>query len=305
LREDQLQKVGLLEVKLQLRHILALIFLAALWGGSFLFMRIAAPVLGAVWLIALRVLLAGLMLLPLALRANLLPSIRQHWRSLLFVGCINLAVPFSLLAFASIYLPAGFTSILNATVPLFGTFVSSIWFQEKLTVNRLLGFGVGFTGVVVIVGWRSFDLTQEFLGAVGAGLVAALLYAIAAPYIKQKLAGVSSLAIATGTQFGAVVCLLPILPFTIPTQVPTPIVILSLLGLAFLSTALASLIYLRLIKEIGATSTLTVAYLIPLFAIFWGAIVLGENLTPAMAVGGGMVLLGTAISNGLLYQIQK
>jgi drug/metabolite transporter (DMT)-like permease len=297
LEETQLQ-----EARLQPRHVLALIFLAALWGGSFLLMRIAAPVLGAVWLIALRVSLAGLILLPLALRAELLPSMRQHWRSLLFVGCINLAAPFSLLAFASIYLPAGFTSILNATVPLFGTFVATIWFQEKLTLNRLLGFLVGFSGVVVIVGWRSFDLTQEFLVAVGAGLVAALLYAIAAPYIKQKLAGVSSLAIATGTQFGAVVCLLPMLPFTLPTQVPTAIVILSLFGLALLSTALASLIYLRLIKEIGATSTLTVAYLIPLFAILWGAIVLREQLTPSMALGGSFVLLGTAISNGLFQR---
>jgi drug/metabolite transporter (DMT)-like permease len=273
-----------------------LILLAALWGGSFLFMRIAAPALGVVWLIALRLALAGLVLLPIANRAGLGAIMVQNWRSLLLLGCISLAVPFSLFAFASLFLPAGFTSILNATVPLFGTMIATLYFKEKLTLARCVGFVLGFVGVMILVGWRSLALTPAFLAAVGAGLLAALLYAIAALYIKARMVGLPALAIATGTQFGGLVWLLPLLPFTTPQAFPASNVIASLLALSLLSTALASIIYLRLIKTIGPTKTLTVTYLIPIFAIVWSAIVLGEPLTVSMLFGGGLVLLGTAIS---------
>jgi drug/metabolite transporter (DMT)-like permease len=282
------------------RSLVELILLAALWGGSFLFMRIAAPALGVVWLIALRLVLAGLVLLPIARSAGLLKIMGQNWRSLLLVGCINLAVPFSLFAFASLFLPAGFTSILNATVPLFGTMIATLYFKEKLTLARCVGFVLGFVGVMILVGWRSLDLTPTFLAAVGAGLLAALLYAIAALYIKARMAGLPALAIATGSQFGGLVWLLPFLAFTMPQDFPAPNVIGALLALSLLSTALASMIYLRLIKTIGPTKTLTVTYLIPIFAIVWSAIVLGEPLTVSMLFGGGLVLLGTAISAEIL-----
>jgi drug/metabolite transporter (DMT)-like permease len=282
------------------QDIAALLFLAALWGGSFLFMRIAAPILGAVWLIEIRVLLAGLILLPIALRVGLGKTMGQYWRSLLLVGSINLAIPFSLLAFASISLPAGFTSLLNATVPLFGTIISTLWLKEKLTAARTIGFVLGFIGVAILVGWKTVAITPGVLIAVGAGLLAAIMYAIAALYIRHQFTGVSSLAVATGSQIGAVVCLLPILPFTVPQHSPNSIVILSVVALAILCTALASIIYLRLIQQIGATKTMTVAYLIPFFAILWGALLLHEPLTPSMALGGGLVLFGTAISNEVL-----
>ncbi len=142
-------------------EIAELLLLAALWGGSFLFMRIAAPVLGPVWLIEFRVLLAGLALLPVLVRFNLWHEVRRHWISLFIVGCINSAIPFSLLAFASVSLPAGFTSILNATAPLFGTIVAFVWLKERLTIARMIGFVLGFMGVVILIGWKavSFSLT--------------------------------------------------------------------------------------------------------------------------------------------------
>jgi drug/metabolite transporter (DMT)-like permease len=193
-----------------------LFLLAVLWGGSFLFMRIAAPILGSVWLIEFRVLLAGLALLPILIRLNLLREVRRNWISLFIVGCINSAIPFSLLAFSSISLPAGFTSILNATAPLFGTIVAAIRLKEKLTITRMIGFTLGFVGVVILVGWKEVTPTPAFVMAVSAGLLAALMYAIAAPYIKQILVGVPSLAVTTGSQLGAAFLLLPALPFTIP-----------------------------------------------------------------------------------------
>lgn len=276
-----------------------LLLLAALWGGSFLFMRIAAPVLGPVWLIEFRVLLAGLVLLPILARLDLLREVRRNLIPLVIVGCINSAVPFLLLAFTSVSLPAGFTSILNATAPLFGTIVASVWLKEKLTTTRMIGFVLGFTGVVVLVGWKAIAATPTFFVAVLAGLFASLMYAIAAPYIKQNLAGVPSLVVTAGSQLGAAFLLLPALPFTVPQQTPTIVVVVAVIALSLLSTAFAYILYFRLIQNIGSTKALTVGYLIPLFAILWGASVLKEAVTTSMILGCGLVLLGTAIANGL------
>lgn len=282
-----------------------LLLLAALWGGSFLFMRIAAPILGPIWLIECRVLLAGLVLLPLLIRQSTLGQLRQHLIPLLIVGAINSAIPFSLLAFATVSLPAGFTSILNATAPLFGTVVAALWIQEKLTFPRMVGFILGFAGVVILVGWKTFEATPAFFTAVIAALGAALMYAIAAPYVKKNLSGVSPLVVTTGSQLGAAVVLLPALPFTIPTQTPSTSVIISVIALAIASTAFAYILYFRLIQNVGSTKALTVTYLVPIFAMLWGAVVLGEPITTAMLLGCGFVLLGTAIANDLFSKTVK
>ena len=280
-----------------------LLLLGALWGGSFLFMRIAAPILGPIWLIESRVLLASLALLPILIRLNLWHEVRQHWTSLFIVGCINSAIPFSLLAFASISLPAGFTSILNATTPLFGTIIAFVWLKEYLSMVRIIGFVLGFIGVVILIGWKAVSATPAFIVAVSAGLLAASTYAIAAPYIKQKLAGVPSLAVTVGSQLGAAIVLLPLLPFNIPEQPITKEIVVSVLGLALLSTAFAYTLYFQLIQNVGATKALTVAYLIPLFAMLWGALFLNEAITLPMILGCGLILLGTAIANDLLTGI--
>ncbi|MGD1858141.1 MAG: DMT family transporter [Leptolyngbyaceae cyanobacterium] len=285
---------------MKLSDIFELLLLAALWGGSFLFMRIAAPILGPVWLIEFRVLLAGVVLLPVLARTGQLGAIRRHLQSLFVVGCLNSAIPFLLLAFASVSLPAGFTSILNGTAPLFGTVVASVWLHEKLTSARLVGFILGFVGVVILVGWKTVQTTPGFWVAIAAALSAALMYAIAAPYIRQNLAGVPSLVITTGSQLGAALLIVPALPFTIPQQVPSTRVVLSVLALAVLSTAFAYILYFRLIQNVGSTKALTVTYLIPLFAMVWGAVVLTEAITTAMIFGCGLVLLGTAIANDIL-----
>ena len=285
---------------MKLSDVLELLLLAALWGGSFLFMRIAAPVLGPVWLIECRVLLAGLLLLPVLARLGLWGEMRRNLVPLLIVGCINSAVPFLLLAFASVSLPAGFTSILNGTAPLFGTVVASVWLHEKLTPARMVGFGLGFMGVVILVGWRAIETTPSILIAMGAALMGALMYAIAAPYIKQNLSHVPSLVATTGSQLGAALVIMPALPFTVPQQVPSTEVVLSVLALAAVSTALAYILFFRLIQNIGSTKALTVTYLVPIFAMLWGATILQEAITLSMVFGCGLVLLGTAIANDLL-----
>ena len=288
------------ETSMRVLDVTELLLLAALWGGSFLFMRIAAPVLGPVWLIELRVLLAGLALLPFLIRLNLWGEVRHKAVSLFVVGCINSALPFLFLAFASVSLPAGFTSILNATSPLFGTVVAAVWLKEKLTISRTIGFVLGFAGVTVLIGWKTVVATPAFWIAVGAGLTAALMYAIAAPYAKRQLSGVPPIAIATLSQLSAAVFLLPALPFTVPKTFPAPNIMLLVLALALFSTAIAYILYFRLIQNVGSTKALTVTYLIPAFAIVWGAVILNEPVTLSMVFGCGLILLGTAIANNLL-----
>ena len=283
---------------MKLSDALMLLLLAALWGGSFLFMRVAAPVLGPVWLISLRVTLTAAILLPLAASRGLWPDIRQHWRSLLIVGGLGSAAPFVLIAFAAIFLPAGFTSILNATTPLFGALVAAIWLKERLTLAQLLGLGLGFVGVVILVGPKS-TMSATVATAAIAVLTASLMYAITSPYTAKALADVRPLAIAAGSQLGAAIWLVPALPFTVPSQNPSLEVIFSVLGLAVLSTALAYILFFRLLQSIGPTRVLTVTYLIPLFAIGWGALLLGEAITASMIGGGLLVLLSVAIANGM------
>lgn len=280
-------------------HGLELALLAALWGGSFLFMRIAAPDLGPIWLIELRVLLAGLVLLPVVIYQGLWGQLRTYWSQLLVVGLLNSAVPFSLLAFSSLSLPAGMTAILNGTVPFFGVGVAFFWLGERLTPGRIVGLILGFVGVVALVGLRGGQPLPGMGMAIAAGLVAALLYAIAAPYIRLHLRGVPSLVIATGSQLSAAVLLLPLLPFTRPDHMPTDGTLLAVVGLAVFSTSLAYILYFRLIHQVGSTRALTVAYLIPLFAMAWGALLLGEMITLSMVMGCGLILLGTAIANGI------
>lgn len=279
-----------------LADFLELLLLAAVWGASFLFMRIAAPEIGPVWLIETRVLLAGLALLLVSARLNLLNQIRSKFIPLFVVGCINSAIPFLLFAFASLYLSAGFNGILNATAPLFGTIIAFFWLKEKFTLNRIVGFAIGFAGVIVLVGLANQPTDRSFILAASGGLLAALMYAIASIYIKQNLSEVTPLVIATGSQLSAAIVILPLIPFTIPKALPSIAVIVAIAALGLFCTALAYILYFRLIKNIGATKALTVTYLIPLFAAVWGALVLAEPITRSMALGCGLILLGTAIA---------
>ncbi|BAZ45625.1 membrane protein [Chondrocystis sp. NIES-4102] len=281
---------------MKITDLLELILLAAIWGASFLFVRVTAPILHPVLLIELRVLISGIAMLILSMRLNLVGKIRQHLIPLFILGCINLTIPFLLFAFAALYLPAGFTAILNATAPLSGTIIAFVWLREKLTLSIFSGLILGFAGVTILVGWTSMPMTPGFIGATIAGLSAALMYAIATAYVKQKLAKVPPIAIATGSQLCSALTLLPLAPFFLPTTPPSREVILIVLALALLSTAIAYILYFRLVKNVGASKALIVTYLSPLFAIFWGATILNESVTISMILGCGLILSGTAIA---------
>ncbi|MEY4520570.1 MAG: hypothetical protein RLZZ499_3170 [Cyanobacteriota bacterium] len=280
-------------------NLLELLLLAAVWGASFLFTRIAAPVLGPVLLIELRVLLAGVILLLVATRFNLIGEIRKNLIPLLVIGCINTAIPYLLFAFAALYLPAGFSSLLNAMTPLFGTLITGLWLREKLTLSQFIGLIVGFAGVTILVGWTELPVTNSFIWAVVAGLSAAFLYAVGASYAQKKLSGVNPIVVATGSLLSATICLLPITPWFLPNAFPSMTVIWITIALGLFSTALAYVMYFHLLSNIGVSKSLTVAYLVPLFAMFWGTLILDEPITQSMVFGCGLILSGTAIA---IYQ---
>lgn len=280
-------------------NLLELLLLAAVWGASFLFTRIAAPVLGPVLLIELRVVLAGVTLLLVATRFNLIGEIRKNLIPLLVIGCINTAIPYLLFAFAALYLPAGFSSLLNAMTPLFGTLITGLWLREKLTLSQFIGLIVGFAGVTILVGWTELPVTNSFIWAVVAGLSAAFLYAVGASYAQKKLSGVNSIVVATGSLLSATICLLPITPWFLPDTFPSMTVIWMTIALGLFSTALAYVMYFHLLSNVGVSKSLTVAYLVPLFAMFWGTLILDEPITQSMVFGCGLILSGTAIA---IYQ---
>ncbi|MGD1920932.1 MAG: DMT family transporter [Pleurocapsa sp.] len=283
-------------MKISISNILELLLLASVWGASFLFMRIAAPVLGPVWLIELRVLLSGLTIFLLSIRLNIVQEIYDNLVPLFILGCINIATPFVFFAISALYLPAGFTAILNGTAPLFGTVIAFLWLKEKLTWSGIAGLIIGFAGVTILVGWTNIPITTSFILSTIAGLLGALMYAISAPFAKNKLSGVSSMAIATGSQLSAALVLLPLTPFFLPNSYVSLKVFGVVVALALFSTALAYILYFRLIDNIGVSKTLTVSYLVPLFAIFWGAVILKEPITVSMVIGCSLILAGTVIA---------
>jgi drug/metabolite transporter (DMT)-like permease len=277
------------------RSLALLVALAALWGGSFVFMRVAAPPLGAIALAFTRVTLAGAALLAFAALAARIPAWRERWRDFAVVGVVNSALPFLFFAYAGQYITASTAAILNATSPLFAALAAAIWLGEPLTWRKGAGMAVGLAGVAVLVGWHPDTMDRHTLLAIGACLAATVCYALGGTYVKQRLAGVPSFAIACASQVAASLALAPVAPFA---SVPGPVdalVVANVVALALGSTAIAYLIYFRLIAEAGPTRALTVTFLIPLFGVLWGTLFLGEPLSPNLLTGGTLVVAGTAL----------
>jgi len=291
------------------RDAVELLTLAALWGASFLFMRLGAAEFGPLALSALRVGLATLALLPLLLWQGQGALLRVHWGPIAVVGIVNSALPFVLFSIAALAINAGLSSIFNATAPLWGALIAWLWLGDRLTRVRAAGLAIGFSGVLWLA-WDKASLKPGEHGvsaavAIGACLAATLCYGFGANYAKRRLDGVPPLAVATGSQLAASVVLLPPALWLWPSQPPSATAWSSVVGLALLCTALAYLLYFRLIAHLGAARAITVTFLIPVFGLIWGALFLGESLTPVMVLGCAVILLGTALSSGVLRWPQR
>jgi drug/metabolite transporter (DMT)-like permease len=268
-----------------------LVSLAAIWGASFLFMRIAAPALGPVLTAELRTLIAGVALAAYFAVTGYDPEYRRWARHYVIVGILSSAVPFLLWAYAALSLTAGLLSVLNATSPMWGAVCSAMILGERLNTRRIIGLVIGVVGVALVT--RPGAGSKLFYPAVGAAIVAAFCYGLIATYIKRWASEVPSRGMAVGSQLAAGTLLIPFIALWPPAGPPTPGVVASILALGLVCSALAYLLYFRLITDLGATGALTVTYLIPVFGVLWGTLFLGETLTLTMLAGGALVILGT------------
>ncbi len=287
----------------------ALFLLAGLWGGSYLFMRMGAGEFGAVALAGGRATVAALVLLPLLLRDGGFAALRRAWRPIALVGLSNCALPFVLFSYAALTLNAGLLAIFTATTPLFAALIGAVWRSEKLDRSRVTGLVIGFAGVLWLVRDKA-DFQPGTGGpatgwAVLACLAATLLYGFSAHYSRQRLRDVPPIAVATGSQLTAAAVLAVPAVHLWPAVMPGAHAWAALVLLAVASTALAYVLFFRLIARIGAARTVTVTYLIPAFGLLWGALFLGETFTLDMAAGCAVILLGTALTTGLLQPFRK
>jgi drug/metabolite transporter (DMT)-like permease len=272
---------------------LELVLLGAIWGASFLFMRISATDFGAFALVEIRLALGALILLPFIWRARSQLA-RAGWWRLAGIGAINSALPFALFAWGAQHAPAGIGAITNSMTVLFTALVAFLLYRERISTLRALGLICGFAGVAVLASGKVGG--ASVLPAVLAGTLAALLYAFGANLIRRSLVGIPASAVAGATLSCASALMLPLAIATWPTAAIGPASWLSAILLGVVCTGAAFVLYYRLILRIGAPRAATVTYLIPLFGVIWAWLLLGESLTVSMAVAGGLILGGVALS---------
>lgn len=276
------------------KNFMLLNLLGALWGGSFLFMRVAVPVLGPFLLIDMRVILAGLALLLYAWFIRQLPDFRQKWKQYILLGAINAAIPFTLIATAELHLTASVSSILNATTPLFALIAGVVWLKEKLLAGKIISIGLGICGVAILAGWGHLGHSPIVILSIFFSLLASLCYGIGGVYAKIRFTGEPALMLSIGQQLAAGLVLIP---FSLPSidrfQMMNVPVLVSVLCLAILSTSIGYLIYFYLIRTVGPTKTLSVTLLVPLYGVLWGILLLSEKITVGTIVGLVIILSST------------
>jgi len=280
------------------RQFLILCFLGAMFGASFLYMRVAAPAVGP-WVVAfVRVGLAAVLLAVVVRRAGL-TAVGRDWRPLLLLGAVNTALPFGMYAFAEQTIPASLAAILNALTPAAMAVAGAAWLAQPLTPTKLLGIGLGVAGVATVVGMGPITLDGPTLVAIAACLVAVTGYAIGFTFARRRLPHLDPLTITFGQLLGAAVVLAPGAVLTLPTAAPGLDVVLALAALATFSTAIAWPLLFRLIAAIGPTVSSTVTFLAPAFGITWGALILGEPVGPSLLVGAALILVSVALIAGI------
>ncbi|MCU0762968.1 MAG: DMT family transporter [Hydrogenophaga sp.] len=279
------------------RHFAQLVALSALWGASFLFIRIASPVMGPMVLAGCRVALAGITL------ALIMRGLRQgwpweHWRELLLLGALSVAVPFLLYAWAALHLPAGYSALLNTTAVVFGT-LASAWFKEDtLTLRKLLGCALGFVGVGLIVRLGPVQPDAATLAAALACVTAAACYGFSTPLMKRATTRMQPLAIAAGIHLAALVLVLPGTVWGWPQARFTWEAMGALLLMGVVTSGLAYWAHLRIIRQVSPVAAMSPVFMIPVFGVAWGHLFLGEALSSGIFLGGALVLLASALVTG-------
>jgi len=279
------------------RHLLQLVLLSALWGASFLFIRIASPVLGPHVLAALRIGLATTTLAAI-MRATGEPWPWRHWRELTGLGALTVALPFLLYAWAALRLPAGYSSLLNTMAVPFGVLASAWMKEDTLSLRKWLGCLCGFIGVAFVVQLGPVQPTPELMLAALACMAAAACYGVCTPWMKRATQRISPLAIAAGIHATALVLLLPGAAWNLPQAHFTVPALLAVLVMGVVTSGLAYWLNLRVLSQVSPVAAMSSAFMIPLFGVAWGSLFLDEALGPGMLWGGALVLLATMLVTG-------
>jgi len=277
-----------------------LVALAAMWGGSYLFLRYAVPSMGALLLIELRVVLAGAALLAFLLATGGQVGWRRHWRAYLFVGAVGLALPFTLIAQAVTVIDASTAAILNALSPLFASVVAAIWIRDPITPAKAAGIALCLVGTAVLVGWTPVPMSGRELFAASLSIAATALYGYTIVFTKVHLREANPLGTAAGTLLMAALAMLPFTPVSRDFSAIPAGAWLAAAGLALVSTTVAFIFYYRLIADVGPVKAITVTLLVPVFGMFWGVVFLGEPVTAGRLAGCAIILAGCSLILGLV-----
>ncbi len=272
-----------------------LILLAAIWGGSFLFVRMAVDAIGPIWLTELRVGLAAIAMLIYARAAGFELNLKQNWEPYLVLGVLNTALPWALYAWSGKHIGASYMAILNAAAPWFAAICGAIWLGERMTWRKSVGLALGMCGVALLVGFGPIAVSAEVLLAVFACIGATACYALAGVYVKKRAGRLPPRALTVGSLIAASIVVMPFLPAAPPAAAFNWQVTVAVLGISLLCSAAAYLIYFRLIADIGPTRTFTVTFLIPVFGTLWGALFLGEPVGLSTLAGGAVIIAATAM----------
>lgn len=279
------------------RHFLQLVLLSALWGASFLFIRIASPVLGPNVMAALRIALATITLIAIMrLAGERWPW--RHWRELAGLGALTVALPFLLYAWAALYLPAGYSSLLNTMAVPFGVIAAAWMKEDTLSATKALGCILGFCGVALIVQLGPVEPTPAVLAAALASVIAAACYGVATTWMKRATTRMSPLSIAAGIHASALLLLLPAAGWSLPDARFTAGALAAVGVMGIVTSGFAYWLNLRVLAQVPPVATMSSAFMIPLFGVAWGHLFLGEALGPGMIWGGALVLAATGLVTG-------
>jgi drug/metabolite transporter (DMT)-like permease len=277
----------------------SLLFLGAVWGAACLFLRIAAPEVGAVWAAEIRLATGAAVLVIFAGRQTL-TAVRGRARSFVIAGALFAAVPFTLISYATVTLPAGFTALLNAATPLFTALVAVTFMGQRLAWRVAAGLAVGVVAVVVMVGLSPLEPGAMTVLAVAAGLGAPASYAIAGNYVRARMAAVEPLELATGMLVAGTVVALPVALLTGAPRMPALDGAVSLIAVGILSTAIAWPVFFQVLRRTTPTAASTVTFIVPAFALTWGSMVLAEPVGIGLIVGFALILVSLALVLGIV-----
>lgn len=280
---------------MSIADLLRLVGLAACWGLAFVFIRVAVPALGAFALVEIRSLLACGLLLGYARYSGVPLRMREHWPHYLVLGACGSAIPFCMVAFAQTVQSASYSVIIVALAPMISAMIAAVWLGDRFTARKGLGLLLGIAGVVLLMGWSPSGTAAPPVWAGLLTLGAAGFYGLASCYAKRYTSGIAPLAMASGSQAGAALLLIPFAIAFPPVSQPGLVAWFGVLALAVFSSALAFMLYFRLVAAIGPVRTVSVNFITPLFGVGGGVLLLDESLTLNMLVGAAVIFAALAL----------